>query len=321
VRWRYYPSWRGLIGWAGVWVVGLIAANWQKIRPFKREPFPPPLPRVSLHTVDSLLLLNVPGLSRYRIERFLRVRAELGPIRSWEEVEILLDSAATAYLQSSLVEDFPPDTFSVQNLNALDSADLVALGICRPGAAGRVIRYRYKVRGFSDWAQVDSLRGLLAIERYRLRRYTMLGGVPAAFAQASKTRPAYPILDLNTASAEDLERLPGIGPKTAERIVRYREKLGYFVSLDQLREVWGLREENLNRALPYLRVESRGRPLSLRTASVEELAAHPYISWKLAKSLIRYRRQWGEEPIPVEVWREWLPDTLRNRLEPYLTGE
>ncbi len=48
---------------------------------------------------------------------------------------------------------------------------------------------------------------------------------------------------------------------------------------------------------------------------MEELAAHPYISWKLAKSLIRYRRQWGEEPIPVEVWREWLPDTLRNRLE------
>jgi competence ComEA-like helix-hairpin-helix protein len=309
------------MGWAGVWVVGLIAANWQKIRPLRREPFPPPLPRVSLHTVDSLLLLNVPGLSRYRIERFLRVRAELGPIRSWEEVEVLLDSAATAYLQSWLVEDFPPDTFSVQNLNVLDSADLVALGICRPVAAGRVVRYRYKVRGFSDWAQVDSLRGLLAIERYRLRRYTTLGAIPAAFAQASKTRPAYPILDLNTASAEELERLPGIGPKTAERIVRYREKLGYFVSLDQLREVWGLREENLNRALPYLKVETRGRPLSLRTASVEELAAHPYISWKLAKSLIRYRRQWGEGPIPVEVWREWLPDTLRNRLEPYLTGE
>ena len=54
---------------------------------------------------------------------------------------------------------------------------------------------------------------------------------------------------------------------------------------------------------------------------MEELAAHPYISWKLAESLIRYRRQWGEEPIPMEVWREWLPDTLRNRLEPYLTGE
>ena len=309
------------MGWAAVWVVGLIAANWYKIWPFRREPFPPPLPRVSLHTVDSLLLLNVPGLSRYRIERFLRVRAELGPIRSWEEVEVLLDSGATAYLQSWLVEDFPPDTFSVQNLNVLDSADLVALGICRPVAAGRVVRYRYKVRGFSDWAQVDSLRGLLTVERYRLRRYTTLGAIPAAIAQASKSRPAYPILDLNTASAEELERLPGIGPKTAERIVRYREKLGYFVSLDQLREVWGLREENLSRALPYLKVETRGRPLSLRTASVEELAAHPYISWKLAKSLVRYRRQWGEGPIPVEVWREWLPDTLRNRLEPYLTGE
>jgi len=313
------------MGWAGVWVVGFIAANWQKIKPFRRESFPPPLPRVSLQAVDSLLLLNVPGLSRYRIARFLEVRAQLGPLRSWEEVEVLLDSAATTYLQGWLAADFPPDTFSLQNLNAVDSADLVVLRICRPVAAGRVIRYRYKVKGFSDWAQVDSLRGLLGIERYRLRRYTTLGPPPASVMQGEgkrdRKRPSYPLLDLNAASAEELERLPGIGPKTAERIVRYREKLGYFVSLDQLKEVWGLREENLNRALPYLRVETRGRPLSLRTASVEELAAHPYISWKLAKSLIRYRRQWGEEPIPVEVWREWLPDTLRNRLEPYLTGE
>ncbi len=154
-----------MYGW---WVLSLLTG--EKIKPFRRESFPPPLPSVSLHAVDSLLLLNVPGLSRYRIARFLEVRAQLGPLRSWEEVEILLDSAATAYLQGWLAADFPPDTFSLQNLNAVDSADLVVLGICRPVAAGRVIRYRYKVKGFSDWAQVDSLRGLLAIERYRLRR-------------------------------------------------------------------------------------------------------------------------------------------------------
>ena len=305
--------------------MGIFVANWQKIK-FSGAPLQRILlPHSSVQRVDSLLLLNVPGLSKYRIERFLQVRAELGPLRSWEEVEVLLDSAATAYLQNWLIADFPPDTFTPQNLNIIDSAGLVQLKLCRPIAAGRVIRYRYKIKGFSGWEQIDSLRGLMAIERYRLRRYTMLG--PSSAQRPShppgreKRRLDYPVLDLNTASAEELERLPGIGPKTAERIIKYREKLGYFVSLDQLREVWGLRAENLDRALPYLQIKTQGRPLSLRTASVEELARHPYISWKLARALIRQRHQWGDSPIPPEVWRDWLPDTVRARLEPYLTGE
>ncbi len=306
-------------------MVGIFVANWHKVKLSGAAPRRIQLPRSSIQRIDSLLLLNVPGLSKYRIGRFLQVRAELGPLRSWEEVEVLLDSAATAYLQNWLVADFPPDTFSPQNLNTIDSAALVLLKICRPVAAGRVIRYRYKVKGFTSWEQIDSLRGLMTIERYRLRRYTVLGPLSAQRSSyppgREKTRAAYPVLDLNTASAEELERLPGIGPKTAERIVKYREKLGYFVSLDQLREVWGLRAENLERALPYLQIKTRGHPLSLRTASVEELARHPYISSKLARALIRQRHQWGDSPIPLEVWRDWLPDTLRARLEPYLTGE
>lgn len=306
-------------------MIGIFATSWQKIKFLGGGSVVIQIPRHSVQTVDSLLLLNVPGLSKYRIERFLRVRAELGPLRSWEEVEVLLDSAATEYIQTWFSGDFPPDTFPIQNLNAIDSAELVAYKLCRPVAAGRLIRYRYKVKGFSDWAEVDSMWGLMGIERYRLRRYTVLGPFEAHFhgtaSRPRRERPTYPILDLNEATAEALERLPGIGPKTAERIVKYREKLGYFVSLDQLREVWGLRAENLEKALPYLQIKTPGRPLSLRTASVEELAQHPYISWKLARTLIRQRQQWGDTPIPPEVWREWLPDSLRARLEPYLTGE
>lgn len=84
----------------------------------------------------------------------------------------------------------------------------------------------------------------------------------------------------------------------------------------------GLRPENIEKALPRLRVGPPSRePISLRYAPAESLAAHPYISWRLARQLIRQRQSWGDRPIPPEIWQSWLPDSVRFRLMPYLTGE
>ena len=47
-------------------------------------------------------------------------------------------------------------------------------------------------------------------------------------------------IDLNTASAEELQRLPGIGPVLAERIVTYRENVGRFRSTEELTEIDGI---------------------------------------------------------------------------------
>jgi competence protein ComEA len=59
-------------------------------------------------------------------------------------------------------------------------------------------------------------------------------------------------LDLNTASADELEILPGIGPKKAKAIVDYREQNGRFEYLGQLTEVKGIGEKTLERIIPYV---------------------------------------------------------------------
>lgn len=277
------------------------------------SPPSPLLLPVEINTADSLTLLALPGMSPYRVSRILQVRRELGSVWDYEEVELLLDSALF-YQVSPFIRGITESIPSSLDLNQVDSAALVSAKLCRPSTARRIVRHRMRLGGYASWTQLDSLRGLREIERYRLRKYTFLGRI----AQTSLHK-----ININQATAEDLEKLPGIGFKTAERIVRYRNKLRYFVSLEQLREVWGLREENLRKAWPYLYVGPPSNPpLSLRTATVEELAAHPYISWRLARHLVRQRENWStENPIPSSVWQSWLPDSLRAKLIPYLQGE
>jgi comEA protein len=67
-------------------------------------------------------------------------------------------------------------------------------------------------------------------------------------------------LDLNIASAGELEILPGIGPKKAKAIVDYRERNGCFKYLGQLTEVKGIGEKTLERIAPYVLVSTEVAP-------------------------------------------------------------
>jgi competence protein ComEA len=61
-------------------------------------------------------------------------------------------------------------------------------------------------------------------------------------AAEAKASPA-PVVNINTAPAEQLERLPGVGPKTAARIVEYRQKNGGFKKVEELMNVRGIGEK------------------------------------------------------------------------------
>ncbi len=101
-------------------------------------------------------------------------------------------------------------------------------------------------------------------------------------------------IDVNVADTTDWKMLRGIGSVYATRIVRYRELLGGFYQIGQLREVYGLPEERLEEWLPQLYLESPiFRRLRVNHLDAHDLQKHPYITKGQATHIVNYRKQHG----------------------------
>lgn len=99
-------------------------------------------------------------------------------------------------------------------------------------------------------------------------------------------------VELNSADSLTLQLLHGIGPAYARRIVRYRERLGGFVSSDQLLEVHGFTPELLAHIRPHITLDTTAiKPISINSIGLKELSRHPYIEYYQARDIITLRRK------------------------------
>jgi len=77
---------------------------------------------------------------------------------------------------------------------------------------------------------------------------------PAAPPPGAGGDAASVVVDLNTATAAELDTLPGVGPVMSARILEWRATHGRFASVDQLREISGIGARTFERLAPHVRV-------------------------------------------------------------------
>ena len=105
-------------------------------------------------------------------------------------------------------------------------------------------------------------------------------------------KPKVTRMELNAADSGALDKLPGIGPAFAKRIIRYRTILGGYYSVNQLNEVYGIKPETFEKIKKFLYVDtSLIRKIDLNIADFKEINAHPYISFEQTKSIMKYRNR------------------------------
>lgn len=150
----------------------------------------------------------------------------------------------------------------------------------------------------------------------KLENRTMLSNT----ALGKKYLPA--IIDVNRADTTAFITLKGIGSIFAKRIVKYRESLGGFVSVDQIKEVYGLSPETFEEILPNLEINSdiAISKLDINQMDEKSLAKHPYISPKQARAIVNYRNQHGGFQNLGDLRKViLLDDDFLRKLAPYLT--
>ena len=133
---------------------------------------------------------------------------------------------------------------------------------------------------------------------------------------AAKSRPVEP-LDLNGVDSTELVKLPGIGPATALKIIRYRERLGGYSDITQLAEIEGLPD-----SLMKWFIITDTIPLTkilVNRATLAELRRHPYIDFYQARAIVEFRDERGaiKSPEQLSFMEEFTAQDL-VRLEPYL---
>lgn len=108
------------------------------------------------------------------------------------------------------------------------------------------------------------LLGALAGAMALVTGYLMARPLPASEPRTAPAvfgvLPEEALLDLNSATAEELECLPGVGPVTAEAIIQRREELGAFVTEEDVLSVPGLGEGTYEKMRPYITYQARKLP-------------------------------------------------------------
>jgi competence ComEA-like helix-hairpin-helix protein len=127
------------------------------------------------------------------------------------------------------------------------------------------------------------------------------------------------INDINSADVNAFIALPGIGEKLAGRIINFRDKLGGFYAVEQVKETYGLPDSTFQMIRQYLKLNTGVKKININTASKEDLKSHPYIRWNLANAIVEYRNQHGafktlEELKNIVV----IDETTYKKTSPYL---
>ena len=209
------------------------------------------------------------------------------------------------------------------NPNTVSADSLQKMGLPKP-LIEKWLKARESGFVFRKLENFDQFSILPKSVRAELLPFVVLptSGLPARQKWQAPVRPKL-LVELNQADTLELQGLPGIGPALAQRVVRYRERLGGFHQPQQLLEVYGIDSNVFGKVLPQILIDPKQIQMrSWNTISLEELKMFPYLSNKEAQIIVQYRKVHGPFASVESVKKiKGIRSDIPEKLTPYLHFE
>ncbi len=290
------------------------------------------------------------GLSEKMANRILKFRGNKKPFKEKEDFKkiygienefdrlapfIKIESAdkkKTKTKESEAKESLPKSEARIEPFpfdpNTASKSELEQLGF-NPKAINNLLKYRKKGKIWSK-KQLVNIFGFEETDYERLKNYIQFPEKYPKKAYPKKEEKKYtpkpkPVVyvDINTATAEEWQGLNGIGPSYSKRIVKYKNTLGGFHKVEQVAEVYKFPDSTYQKILPFLKNENISiKKININSASAEELKAHPYLRWKEANLIVKYRERHGPYANPKDIEKiKIITPELLGKITPYLSVE
>ena len=233
----------------------------------------------------------------------------------WAMLQALDNQASRPMHMSS----FNPNTISYDSMIGMGFIPQIAKNVVNYRKAGGKFKTSNdlkKIYGISDslwvlvkpWVLIENKEDLPRTKRIR--------------EQGKKSNQQSKLVGINSADSSWFQTIYGIGPVLSARIVKYRNLLGGFVSLEQLHEVYGLSPEVIKEIKGKVMLDTiQGSitKLNINTDDLKTLGRHPYLNFKAGMAIISYRENHGRYDNVEELKKiHLIDDSTYLRVSPYL---
>lgn len=216
----------------------------------------------------------------------------------WKKQQLYPPKKVAGIKRKIILKEFDPNT--------ADSIDFLNLGLSS-FVASNVLKYRNKGGTFANPEAFARIYGMQEDLFMELKPYIRIADeyhykpiVKQRVDSVMHPKDSFPrivkypegtLVDVGMADTTELKKIPGIGSAIAAVIVAYRERLGGFYSLKQLKEVEYVTPD----IMKWLVLQEMPiRKLPINKAGLDRLRAHPYINFYQARVIVEYRKKKGK---------------------------
>lgn len=235
-----------------------------------------------------------------------------------EDVTSSISEIVSASSIDSSEEHYSVELFSFDP-NTVQYDTLVKLGFTKR-EAGTLIAYRNKGGKFRKPSDLGKVYGIEEVKAEKLIPYVFVKIDTAKKDKFFSIKQQKTLINLNNCDSAQLVTLPGIGPVLSVRIIKYRNLIGGFASVNQLKEVYGLPPETFEIIKGRVFADSSAIiGININTAGYKELSRLPYLENYEIASILKYRELKGRiEGMNDLTENKLLTVEKADKVRPYL---